>query len=404
MAKRRSPEPSTRDAKAIAPRPRPILRPGATGGRRYSAGSQAHPGVSALHAMAHRDMRFQPLPRPLGAAPYHYALADAMPDVGKQMASAKRAIFHVIGDSGGIQNGQHQIAIAEQMIQQASRAQDPVHFCYHVGDVVYYTGMHDDYYQQFYDPYSQYTPPILAIPGNHDGEVDDPAAQTSLDGWIAYFMQEKPDVDPVSKDAPRIGLNLPNVYWTLETPYATIVGMYTNVPEGGSVDSVQQQWLTNEFATAPADRALILALHHPLYSFDVFRSGSARMADVVENAIRDTRRVPNLVLAGHVHDYKRIEKSIAAAAPTPFIVIGNCGYPNLHALHSPVGTVAQDTQAKLVAGQDKAWTLLTLEVDADVISGATIDVDSNGNATDGDKFSYTAEAVMLKSTESLPSL
>jgi hypothetical protein len=354
--------------------------------------------------MAHRDTRFQPLPRPLGVAPYHYALADAMPDVGKQMASAKKAVFHVIGDSGGIQNGQHQIAIAEQMIQQASRAQDPVHFCYHVGDVVYYTGMHDDYYQQFYDPYSQYAPPILAIPGNHDGEVDDPTAQTSLDGWIAYFMQEKPDVDPVSKDAPRIGLNLPNVYWTLETPYATIIGMYTNVPEGGSIDSVQQQWLTNEFATAPADRALILALHHPLYSFDVFRSGSARMADVVENAIRDTRRVPNLVLAGHVHDYQRIEKSISAAAPTPFIVIGNCGYPNLHALHSPPGTVAADTGAKLVAGQDKAWTLLTLVVDADEISGATIDVDSNGDATDGDQFSYTAEAVMLKPTEPVPSL
>jgi hypothetical protein len=113
-------------------------------------------------------------------------------------------------------------------------------------------------------------------------------------------------------------LNLPNVYWTLVTPFATIIGMYTNVPEGGSIDSTQQQWITNEFATAPTDRALILALHHPIYSFDAYHSGSSKMADVLENAIRDTGRVPNLVLSGHVHDYQRIEQSISGDAPTPF--------------------------------------------------------------------------------------
>ena len=94
---------------------------------------------------------------------------------------------------------------------------------------------------------------------------------------------------------------------------ATIVGMYTNVPEGGSVDSTQQQWVTNEFATAPTDRAFILALHHPIYSFDVHHSGSSKMADVLENAIRDTGRVPNLILSGHVHDYQRIEQNNRAA-------------------------------------------------------------------------------------------
>ena len=84
--------------------------------------------------------------------------------------------------------------------------------------------------------------------------------------------------------------NLPNVYWTFITPMATIIGMYTNVPEHGSIHSTQQQWLTNEFATAADDRALILALHHPIYSFDVYHSGSSKMADALENAIRDTGR------------------------------------------------------------------------------------------------------------------
>jgi hypothetical protein len=165
-------------------------------------------------------------------------------------------------------------------------------------------------------------------------------------------MQAKPDVDPISKDAPRVQLNLPNVYWTLNTQFATIIGMYTNVPEGGSIDSTQQQWVTNEFATAPTDRALILALHHPIYSFDVYHSGSSKMADVLENAIRDTGRVPNLVLSGHVHDYQRIEQTIAPGGPTPFIVTGNGGYHNLHAVHSKPGDKAPDSNSEIRRDED----------------------------------------------------
>ena len=247
-------------------------------------------------------------------------------------------VFHVVGDTGGVQDGEFQNNVAEQMIEHLTSGKgDTPQFCYHVGDVVYFTGMRDDYYSQFYEPYAHYDIPIFSIPGNHDGEVDDPSVQTSLDGWVDYFMQAHPDVDPISKDAPRVQLNLPNVYWTMITPLATIIGMYTNVPEGGSVDSIQQQWVTNEFATAPTDRALILALHHPIYSFDAFHSGSSKMADVLENAIRDTGRVPNLVLSGHVHDYQRIEQTIASDGPTPFLVTGNGGYHNLHAVHSQPG-------------------------------------------------------------------
>jgi acid phosphatase type 7 len=64
-------------------------------------------------------------------------------------------------------------------------------FCYHVGDVVYFTGLNADYYAQFYDPYAHYTPPIFSIPANHDGEVDDPTVQTSLVGLGAF--NDSPD-------------------------------------------------------------------------------------------------------------------------------------------------------------------------------------------------------------------
>lgn len=383
----------------------PFLQPGAVAPRPKGKRSQAHGGVHPLSATGHRNTSFQPLPRPLGLPPYHYDLGQNFQDIAGNIKAAGKMVFHVMGDSGGVQDGTFQSDVAEQLVKQlAGGSNDVPQFCYHVGDVVYFTGMHDDYYQQFYEPYSHYTPPIFSIPGNHDGEVDDPNAQTSLDGWVDYFMQQTPDVDPISKDAPRVGLNLPNVYWTLNTPFATIIGMYTNVPEHGSIDSVQQQWVTNEFKTAPMDRALILALHHPIYSFDVYHSGSSRMADVLENAIRDTGRVPNLVLAGHVHDYQRIEKEIAPGIQTPFIVTGNGGYHNLHHIHSKPGDVAADSGATLKYGVDDAWGFLKLTVDEKTISGTTVEIQKDGTASAGDNFSYSAAPVVLKDPTAVPTL
>jgi hypothetical protein len=395
---------------AQAPKPmntvqRNSIRPGETRPRPAAKSSQAHPGVSPLHPVSHRNVSFQPLPRPLGLPPYHYDLVENFPAIGDAITQDKKLVFHIVGDSGGVQDGEFQNNVAEQMLDHLTSGKGAKpQFCYHVGDVVYFTGMKDDYYAQFYEPYAHYDVPILSIPGNHDGEVDDPTAQTSLDGWVQYFMQAHPDVDPISKDAPRVQLNLPNVYWTLVTPFATIIGLYTNVPEGGSIDSVQQQWVTNEFATAPTDRALIFALHHPIYSFDVFHSGSSKMADVLENAIRDTGRVPNLVLSGHVHDYQRIEQTIASDGPTPFIVTGNGGYHNLHAVHSAVGDKSPDTGAVLKYVQAKKWGFMTLTIDSHTISGVTIEVDRNGHVSNGDTFSYPTKPVILKSPKSVPTL
>ena len=58
---------------------------------------------------------------------------------------------------------------------------------------------------------------------------------------------------------------------------------------------------------ADPDKALIVALHHPVYSFDNYHSGSPNMAQELQDAINASRRVPNLVLSAHVHNYQRIE-------------------------------------------------------------------------------------------------
>lgn len=380
----------------------PAFHPGAVRSRPTPGDSQAHPGVAPLHPVSHRNTSFQPLPRPLGLPPYHFDVATHFPSIAEEIRRDGKLILHLVGDTGGVKDGEFQDNVVGQMLQDlhAQAGQRP-HFCYHVGDVVYFTGARDDYYAQFYEPYAHYDLPILSIPGNHDGEVDDPSVQTSLDGWVDYFMQETPDVDPISKDCPRVQLSLPNVYWTLLTDYATIIGIYTNVPEGGSVDSVQKQWITNEFATAPEDRALIVALHHPIYSFDSYHSGSSKMADVIEAAIRDTGRVPNLVLSGHVHNYQRIQKQIVPDGnPTTFIVQGNGGYHNLHTVAAKDGDTDGKTGAQLIYGRE-VYGFSTMAITKEKITFQATEVDKHGQVSAGDSFDIDVKLLKIKTLDPL---
>ncbi len=372
------------------------MKPGSVRPRPAAGQAQANPGIYPLSEFD-ATQTFQPLPAPLGTPPYHYDLQDSVPGIDTSAAQLGKLVFHVVGDTGGIKNPNHQTEVAAAMVQDLAlpNGQAPSFF-YHLGDVVYFNGQISEYYAQFYEPYAHYTAPIISIPGNHDGDPIN-SSQTSLDGWVAYFMQATPHVDPNSHDAPRVTMSLPNVYFTLACPFVTIIGMYTNVPEGGSIDSVQQQWLTNEFATAPADKALILALHHPIFSFDNYHSGSARMADAVQQAINDSRRVPNMVLTAHVHNFQRIERSIISGQNTPFIVAGLGGYYNLHKLNASPGTTDSSVGATLVAADDQHWGYMTLTVDAQNISG-TVTLVPNANETGNkqvDTFSYPATAQYL---------
>lgn len=385
------------------PSPAP-LRQGQVPARPPRNASQAHPGVFPLSPFNFGSQKFQPLPDPLGAPPYHYDLETALPGIGATVARLKKLVFHAVGDTGGVTNPDYQSHVATAMKTDLTLPEDSVpRFFYHLGDVVYYNGQIADYYSQFYEPYNHYAAPIISIPGNHDGDPID-ATQKSLDGWVAYFMSPSARINPESHDAPRATMSLPNVYFTLDCPFVTIIGMYTNVPEHGSIDSVQQQWLTNEFATAPTNKALILALHHPVYSFDDHHAGSPRMADAVQHAINDSRRLPNLVLTAHVHNYQRIEREAVVGVKgttVPFLVSGAGGYYHLHNLNVtavPKGkhhAVVEDplTHARLVASNATNHGYLTLTVDRDTVSGVMSTIDEVGHPGNpkADTFRYSAK-------------
>ena len=115
--------------------------------------------------------------------------------------------------------------------------------------------------------------------------------------------------------------------------------------------------------------------------------------------------VPNLVMSGHVHDYQRIEQTIVAGGPTPFIVTGNGGYHNLHAVHSDVGTKAQDTGATLKYASQKTWGFLTLTIDKQHIAGVGTEINRDGSLKQqGDKFTYSAKPIRLAVPKSVPTL
>ena len=344
--------------------------------------------VQKFHAFQ-SNQKFEPLPAPTGAFPYHLSTSE----IGIAPAAGER-VFHVIGDSGGVKDPNPQLHVAEAMIADlttAGQASAPA-FCFHVGDVVYFEGAEREYGAQFYEPYAHYNIPILAIPGNHDGEenTEEPGV-APLTGFVENLCASTPHLDPQAGETNRDTMTQPNVYWTLQDELFSVVGMYTNVPEGGQVHQDQVEWLIGELKDAPTGGALLVALHHPPYSADAHHGGSARMGQLLDEAFQKSGRVPDMVLSGHVHDYQRFTRTINGKQ-VPYLVIGAGGYHNLHKMAPEAGggllqlpfQAAPDCQ--LNAFCDDRWGFLRLTVTAGSpvkIAGTYTAVDKTGAVTTG---------------------
>ncbi|MGH2719146.1 MAG: metallophosphoesterase family protein, partial [Actinomycetota bacterium] len=167
-----------------------------------------------------------------------------------------------------------------------------------------------------------------------------------------------------------------------------VVGVYTNVPSGGHLEASQASWLAAELKAAPADRPLIVTLHHPPYSIDAMHGGSAKMGAALDAAFQASGRTPDLVLSGHVHDYQRFTRVIGKQQ-VPYIVIGNGGYHNLHRLAA--GAKPGEELAPGVTfeyGDATNWGYLELTVKGSTIAGSYTAVTKTGAVTPGaDTFS-----------------
>lgn len=287
---------------------------------------------------------FEPLPPPPGSYPYRMTLASVIGDAAVSEITASGTLdFHAVGDTGGINMPLPQEDVARALELDVPSAPAPgdfnPSFLYLLGDCVYFSGAEADYYDQFYGPYTHYLPPIFAIPGNHDGGgVPIPPGQTTLDGFLANFCTPTPVMNPQSQSSGRNTMTQPNVYWTLQAPFVTMIGLYTNVSEtDGQLDATQIAWLNEELAAAPQGQAVIVTMHHPPISADSHYGSSNSMFEILDAAITQTGRAPTLVLTGHVHDYQRFNRTVSAAnnqVTVPYIVAGNGGYHDLHPIAS----------------------------------------------------------------------
>ncbi|WP_158267133.1 metallophosphoesterase family protein [Chitinophaga niastensis] len=262
-----------------------------------------------------------------------------------EIAAAGRIRFHSIGDTGH-ENGLMQELVAAAMITDydiAHPVTSPA-FLLHLGDVIYYDNTDKGYQSQFYIPYKKYPGKIIAIPGNHDGELfkfdGTPTGQkVTLAAFQRNFCQPKPGVPPDAGTIYREMVSQPGVYWYLDAPLVDIVGLYSNIGEGpgfisGSViGQSQKDWLIKTLTTIAKSRntgarkALVLAVHHPLYSEGGHSASDIMLADI-DDACKKANILPDAVLTAHAHNYQRFTRYVKSGTENwqiPYFVVGTGG-------------------------------------------------------------------------------
>ena len=137
-------------------------------------------------------------------------------------------------------------------------------------------------------------------------------------------------------------MNQPGVYFTLDAPHVSIIGLYSNVLEGPGVISSQGgnyptmnddqlTFLTEELTRlAPAREAgqlaIVLATHHPPASADAKHGGGTGLATDIDSCCQKAGIWPDAVLSGHAHLYERFTRLTSDGRQIPYIVAGAGGY------------------------------------------------------------------------------
>ncbi|MBZ5662907.1 MAG: metallophosphoesterase [Acidobacteriia bacterium] len=305
--------------------------------------------------LVHKN-QVQPIPARRNGVPPNIQLADYVPaEVGSGIQAAKSISFHSVGDTGAAKVSrtqtaatalEHQAAVADAMVADVQKGGPggPAFF-FHLGDIIYNFGEGQYYYDQFYEPYREYDRPIFAIPGNHDGMVFGQGSTApqgpTLDAFLTNFCAASPGPSPDGGGLVRSVMTQPGVYFTLDAPYVSIIGLYSNVLDGPGVISSQGghfplvndqlDFLASELQRLKADRqagkrAIILAIHHLPLSTDTKHGGSTGPMADIDAVCKKAGLWPDAVLSGHAHLYQRFTRVHPNGSQAPYIVCGSGGF------------------------------------------------------------------------------
>ena len=305
-------------------------------------------------AVAWVKTQLGPIPPPREPAVYDLASLIGQDGAGKIEAAGSINI-HAVGDTGNqqVHTEQEQVALLMKADYTGDEAHDPAFFL-HLGDVIYGPHKDTEYADEFYRPYVTYPGKIIAIPGNHDGEVLPPTDPKPLAAFLANFCVATADTPSA---AASVGIarqppNQPGVYFLLRAPFLDIVCLYSNIAEGpGSIigagnDTQQTIWLAARLDMIAAERArgqrkaLVFATHHPPYS-SAGHAGSPDMLTDIDKACQAAKIMPDAHLSGHSHSYQRYTRKIGAGIP--YVVAGVGGHSSTTAPDATGQPIADGT-------------------------------------------------------------
>jgi hypothetical protein len=314
------------------------------------------------------------------ANPKALEFSSVDPDENKTILSSGKMSFAMVGCSGDPKSGINTKAVAA-----AISADKDLSFFYHLGDMIYTISgsdtdvevgapvkqySHKLWDDQLFGPYAKFPKKIFAIAGNHDGKYSEKIA--ALRDFFRFFCGNS--VEPPSGSEHRRQMNQPYIYWSLDTPYAYIIGLYSNIANGGILDKPkdftksnftkgpQYRWLVNELTNAGKlkqpngkKKAVLLTVHYPPYSgatnFNVRGDQSQGgpvakkkqpakpndynvpyLAQALQQAFQDGGTRPHAIFSAHAHLFQRLNYKFADGRVMPCLVAGSGGHSPLEKL------------------------------------------------------------------------
>ncbi len=335
----------------------------------------------SLKCVEHHVWTPLPMPPPKRRQAFTLRLREVDARAHDRIKAAGTMTFHMVGCAGDYRQHEPQRRVARAMAAQlhdpdsAEGPGESAAFLYHLGDVVYkdedaQEGVGDDqhamYQEQFYAPYADYDRPIFAIAGNHDGKRSADRRTSAIDHFLANFCAKDAKPSSDNEAGRRPTMTQPYPYWRLTTPLAYIIGLYSNIANGGMLDDPtrpddrpQYHWLVDQLrdvqrrnAGSAPPRAVLLAVHYPPYSgtanftqrgdptLGPSHAASARpLGAILQEAFAESGQRPDAVFSAHAHLYQRLTYRHADGWEVPYLVAGSGG-------HSPVEKLWQACDGK----------------------------------------------------------